>query len=99
MAKRLDSIYEPGIQSRNWLKVKFNKRQEFVIGGYKPAGTTFDSILVGYYEGKRFMYAGKVRAGFAPTTRRDVWNQIDGSQVGQVPVRQLAEQHWQEPLG
>src|SRR5262245_26947162 len=35
VAKRIDSIYEPGIRTRNWIEVKFSKRQEFVIGGYK----------------------------------------------------------------
>ena len=102
VAKRLDSIYEPGIQSRNWLKVKFNQREEFVIGGYKPAGTTFDSILVGYYEGRRFMYAGKVRVGFTPSTRRDVWSCISGSEVAQCPFVNLpnsnGKSHWGEGI-
>ena len=61
MAKRVDSFYEPGIRTRNWIKVKFSRRQKFVIGGYKPAGDSFDSVLVGYYEKRRFFYAGKVR--------------------------------------
>jgi bifunctional non-homologous end joining protein LigD len=36
VAKRTSSRYEPGKRSRSWVKVKFNRRQEFVIGGYKP---------------------------------------------------------------
>jgi bifunctional non-homologous end joining protein LigD len=35
MAKRLDSTYEPGERSGDWLKIKFTHRQEFVIGGYQ----------------------------------------------------------------
>jgi bifunctional non-homologous end joining protein LigD len=90
VAKRLDSIYEPGIRSRNWVKVKFSKRQEFVIGGYKPAAGAFDSVLVGYYhDGGRFMYAGKVRAGFAPATRGELWRRVNGSQVGKCPFVDL----------
>jgi bifunctional non-homologous end joining protein LigD len=100
--KRLDSIYEPGIQSGNWLKVKFNKRQEFVIGGYKPAGATFDSILVGYNDGKRFMYAGKVRAGFTAATRRDLWSRIEGLLVDKCPFVNLpnstGKSHWGEGI-
>ena len=50
VAKRRDSVYEPGKRSDAWVKVRFARRQEFVVGGFKPAGGGFDSILVGYYE-------------------------------------------------
>jgi ATP-dependent DNA ligase len=42
-------------------------------------------ILVGYYEEGKFYYAGKVRAGFTPATRREVWQRIDGSQIAKCP--------------
>ncbi|MCA1585239.1 MAG: hypothetical protein LC791_10885 [Acidobacteria bacterium] len=48
MAKTIDSRYEPGKRSRAWLKVRFNRRQELVVGGYKPNATSFESLLVGY---------------------------------------------------
>jgi bifunctional non-homologous end joining protein LigD len=51
VAKRRGSTYEPGKRSNAWLKVKFNRRQEFVIGGLKPSGGSFESLLAGYYEG------------------------------------------------
>jgi bifunctional non-homologous end joining protein LigD len=35
-AKRRESRYEPGKRSRSWVKAKFNRRQEFVVGGVKP---------------------------------------------------------------
>jgi bifunctional non-homologous end joining protein LigD len=63
VAKRLGSIYRPGQRSDDWVKVKFSPRQEFVIGGYKPADPTFESLLVGYYQGRELYFAGKVRAG------------------------------------
>jgi bifunctional non-homologous end joining protein LigD len=47
VAKRRDSTYRPGQRSHEWVKVKFSPQQEFVIGGYKPSGANFDSILVG----------------------------------------------------
>ncbi len=34
IAKRADSPYEPGARTSHWLKIKANKRQEMVIGGY-----------------------------------------------------------------
>jgi ATP-dependent DNA ligase len=69
VAKRRDLRYEPGKRGRSWVKVKFNRRQEFVVGGYKPNATNFESILVGYYDGRKLLFAAKVRAGFAPHAR------------------------------
>ena len=68
MAKRLDSIYEPGKRSRAWLKVKNHRRQEFVIGGWttgegRRAGS-IGALLLGYYDDGNFTYAGHVGTGF-----------------------------------
>jgi bifunctional non-homologous end joining protein LigD len=100
VAKRCDSIYEPGRRSLAWMKVKFSPRQEFVVGGYKPGGTTFDSILVGFYDGRRFLYAGKVRAGFRPHTRANVFERISGREISHCPFANLpnstGRSHWGE---
>jgi len=48
VAKRRDSSYKPGDRSGAWVKVRANRAQELVVGGYIPGSTTFDSILVGY---------------------------------------------------
>jgi bifunctional non-homologous end joining protein LigD len=77
VAKRLDSPYEPGRRSRNWLKVKNQLRQEFVIGGWLPGkgarAGRIGSLAVGYYEAEaaesdgpasRLVYAGNVGTGF-----------------------------------
>jgi bifunctional non-homologous end joining protein LigD len=50
VAKRRGSVYRPGQRSGDWVKVKLSPRQEFVIGGYKPASGALDSVLVGYYD-------------------------------------------------
>ena len=72
VAKRRDSKYEPANRSGAWLKVQFKRQQEFVIGGYKPEGDSFSSIAVGYYENGKLMFAGKVRGGFNPHSRREL---------------------------
>jgi bifunctional non-homologous end joining protein LigD len=67
VGKQRRSIYEPGRRSGAWIKLKSSHEQEFVIGGYTPpAGSRkyFGAILVGYYEGKRLRFAGKVGTGF-----------------------------------
>jgi bifunctional non-homologous end joining protein LigD len=89
VAKRLDSRYEPGRRSDAWLKVKFSLRQEFVIGGCKPAGDTFDSILVGYYKGRELWYASKVRAGFTPAVRRELFERLRPLGVTRCPFANL----------
>lgn len=85
-----------------WVKVKFSQRQEFVIGGYKPAGTTFDSVLVGYYERRKFFYAGKVRAGFTPLTRAGVFKRIAPRTLDECPFVNLpnstGKSHWGEGI-
>lgn len=67
IAKKMDSRYEPGIRSRSWLKLKIEFRQEFVIGGYtEPRNSRehFGALLLGYYDGDRFIYAGHTGGGF-----------------------------------
>jgi bifunctional non-homologous end joining protein LigD len=76
VAKRRSSRYEAGRRSDKWLKVKFSRRQEFVVGGYKPANAGFDSVLVGYYDGRRLYYAGKVRAGFTTHSRAELMRRL-----------------------
>ena len=77
IAKRRDSTYQPGERSNDWVKLKLERQQEFVIGGYRPDGTSgFDALLVGYYEGKKLFFAGKVRAGLVPHVRREVLERL-----------------------
>jgi bifunctional non-homologous end joining protein LigD len=68
MAKRLDSIYEPGKRSRAWLKVKNRRGQEFVIGGWSTGegrrADTIGALLVGHYDDGKLIYAGHVGTGF-----------------------------------
>lgn len=67
IGKLRDSKYEVGRRSGAWIKLKAVNEQEFVIGGYTPPGGSrkhFGALLVGYYEGKRLIFAGKVGSGF-----------------------------------
>jgi bifunctional non-homologous end joining protein LigD len=52
--------------------VKFQQCQEFVIGGFTEDGDRIDALVVGYYEGRRLLAAGKVRAGLTPLSRREL---------------------------
>ena len=70
VAKQKNSLYRAGTRVTSWLKFKIDKSQELVIGGYKPEVNSFQSILTGYHEGKKLIFAGKVRQGFNPVARR-----------------------------
>ncbi|WP_437919984.1 DNA ligase D [Sphingobacterium sp. LRF_L2] len=75
IAKRSDSRYLLGKRTRNWLKVKVQKRQEVVIAGYtKNEGSSklFSSLLLAVYEGKKLRYVGKVGTGFTERKQREL---------------------------
>ena len=66
IAKNGDSVYVSR-RTRDWLKFKCIKEQEFVVGGYtEPRGSRigFGALLLGFYCGRRLVYAGKVGTGF-----------------------------------
>jgi bifunctional non-homologous end joining protein LigD len=75
VAKRRDSRYEPRVRSTAWQKLRLNRSQEFVVGGYSP-GSPFDALLVGYYQDDVLLFAARVRAGFAPASRREVFRRL-----------------------
>jgi bifunctional non-homologous end joining protein LigD len=67
IGKQSGSVYEPDRRSGVWIKLKCGSAQEFVIGGFTPpqgARKYFGALLVGYYERKRLLFAGKVGTGF-----------------------------------
>jgi len=75
MAKRKDSTYTIGDRTRNWLKIKANRRQEVVIGGYTKnvdSKKPFSSLLVGVFENGKFVYTGKIGTGFNIKGQRDL---------------------------
>jgi DNA ligase D-like protein (predicted ligase) len=99
VAKRRDSRYEPGKRSGVWQKFKIQRRQEFVIGGFKPEGRNFQSIVVGYYEAKRLRFAGRVRAGFTPAQRSALFERLKPLRVEGCPFADLPTGktgHWGE---
>lgn len=67
IAKKADSKYKAGSRSRQWLKIKHQKRQEAVIAGFtEPQGSRshFGSLILGTYEGGRLKYIGNAGSGF-----------------------------------
>ena len=90
-AKRRDSPYEAGRRSGAWVKMRINKGQELVIGGYVPAPKNFDSIIVGYYERDELIYVARVRAGFVPALRAKVFERFHKLEIKTCPFSNLPQ--------
>jgi DNA ligase D-like protein (predicted ligase) len=101
VAKRKDSVYQPGQRTGAWIKYRVNRGQEFVIGGYIPGPHGFDSLIVGYYHDKDLIYVARVRNGFVPALRRQVFERIRGLVSPEMPFANLPdekESRWGESL-
>ncbi len=78
VAKRVQSHYL-GTRSKDWLKIKCQHRQEFVVGGYtapKGARDCFGALHIGLYEDKDLVYVSKVGTGFDQETLRSIWGAL-----------------------
>ncbi|PSL30401.1 DNA ligase D [Dyadobacter jiangsuensis] len=75
MAKKSDSEYYPGIRTRDWLKIKINKRQEVIIAGYtlnEGSSKLFSALLLAAYEKGELRYVGKVGTGFKEKQQKEM---------------------------
>jgi ATP-dependent DNA ligase len=89
IAKRADSLYQPGIQSGLWSKYRTNLAQEFVVDGYVPSNLGVNSLVIGVYRDGDLHYSARVPAGFVPTTRRKVFEQIKHLETKKCPFVNL----------
>ena len=91
VAKRLDSRYQPGLRSGAWQKMRVNRGQEFVIGGYTVGVSPFDALVFGYYQDEQLMYAARTRNGFTPVTRQKLFDKFKGLETSECPFANLPE--------
>jgi bifunctional non-homologous end joining protein LigD len=91
VAKNLNSSYEPGRRSGAWRKMRINKGQEFVIGGYTPGSRNLDAVIFGYYEDGKLFYAGRTRNGFTPASREQLYKLFRGQEIPDCPFANLPE--------
>jgi bifunctional non-homologous end joining protein LigD len=91
VAKRRGSRYEPGLRSGAWQKMRVNRGQEFVIGGYTIGTRTFDALVFGYYEGDTLVYVARTRNGFTPALRTQLFKQFETLEIAQCPFANLPE--------
>ncbi|UPL08626.1 Putative DNA ligase-like protein [Pseudomonas sp. IsoF] len=106
IGKRADSPYT-GRRSADWIKLKCQQRQEFVIVGYtdpKGSRSAFGALLLAVHdEGGALRYAGKVGTGFSAATLGSIHARLKPLQTAKPPLSQPptgAEArgvHWLKP--
>ena len=108
VAKKAQSVYSGG-RTRDWIKIKCQKRQEFVVGGYTdPQGARghFGALHLGLYDGpaeaRRLVYVSKVGTGFDQAGLAAIWARLHPLaratppfEAGAVPTGR--GHHWVEP--
>jgi bifunctional non-homologous end joining protein LigD len=104
IGKRSGARYEAGKRSGEWVKIKLHLEQEFLIGGYTdPEGSRkhFGALLVGFYEGKRLKYAGRVGTGFSEKLLSSLRSELEKIRIKRCPfynVPAAGRSRWDQGL-
>jgi bifunctional non-homologous end joining protein LigD len=104
IAKRRGSAYEHR-RSPHWLKMKCEASQELVVGGFTdPQGARvgLGALLVGYFDGGDFVFAGKIGTGFDTRLLLDLRARLDAIEVAKTPFTRAVglprlRAHWVRP--
>ena len=84
---RISGYERPGA----WVKLKLQKSDEFVVGGYLPGSRYFDELLVRRWEGKRLLFVESVKDGFVNRTKRQVLELAGQARTKHCPFANLPE--------
>jgi bifunctional non-homologous end joining protein LigD len=101
LAKRRASKYE-GRRNQDWLKIKVNWRQEFVIGGFTHGERDyFSSLVLGLYDHGKLVHAGQVGTGFNDKSLREIFARLEPLIIKKSPfsgaVKALRDVTWVKP--
>jgi len=94
MAKKTDSLYHEGARSDDWLKIKSNKGQEVVIGGFTnndDSSKLFSALLVGVFDKGRLHYTGKIGTGFNEATQAEMMKLFKPLITTKVPFTEIPD--------
>ena len=99
VAKRWESLYQSGIRTTDWLKIKRVYQQDFVVGGFTMGSGsrsfTFGSLLVGCYEGDVLRCAGREGSSFSMEMLEAMMEPLELLATDQGPF--LTTENWQGP--
>ena len=94
MAKRSDGLYVPGSRSKDWLKIKTEKRQEAIICGYTKNENTskpFSALLLGLYEERKLISIGPVGTGFSVQQQKDMLKRFKTFEIKKCPFETVPD--------
>jgi bifunctional non-homologous end joining protein LigD len=103
VCKKRNSLYEPGVRTKNWLKLPTAKRQEFVIGGWteSASGRLFRSLLFGAYENGKLISVGHSGSGFKNADMKMIMARLKKLEIKKRPfadeVETETKPHWVKP--
>jgi bifunctional non-homologous end joining protein LigD len=100
IGKKVNSVYS-GTRNGDWIKLKCDKRQEFVIGGYtlsdkKTSGVS--SLLLGVYEGKDLVYSGRAGTGFNAQSMAELESKFKSIKSESTPFKQAPQARTHEKI-
>jgi bifunctional non-homologous end joining protein LigD len=106
VSKRKDAPYRGG-RSECFIKTKCTNAQEFVVGGYSPSTAlpnAIGALVVGYYDERRLIYAGRIGTGYTQATARELWKRLHPLEMKRPPFDEIPraearrkDVHWVEP--
>jgi len=104
VCKRLDSVYEPGVRSRNWVKIRNVRTVDVIVGGWVPGKGRLSglpgAVLVGQREEGRLRYVGSVGTGWSKAKRMELARLLRAAESDRCPfenVPRVAGAHWVVP--
>ncbi|GAA2694460.1 ATP-dependent DNA ligase [Actinoplanes palleronii] len=104
MAKRSDSVYLPGLRSPDWVKVKFDRTGDFVIGGWRPGVRKLGGLLIGVPTDEGLAFRGRVGGGIGAVAEKNLLSRLaplaSGDSPfapGAVPREDARGAHWVRP--
>ncbi|MEU4559271.1 non-homologous end-joining DNA ligase [Actinoplanes sp. NPDC023936] len=104
MAKRSDSVYLPGHRSPDWVKVKFDRTGDYVIGGWRPGARKLGGLLIGVPTAGGLAFRGRVGGGIGAVAEKELLARLEplaSSEspfaAGAVPREDSRGAHWVRP--
>ncbi|MFC9245705.1 ATP-dependent DNA ligase [Streptomyces sp. NPDC057136] len=93
VAKRLTSVYEPGVRSRAWIKIRHVRTLDVIVGGWVPgrgrlAGLP-GALLVGEHDEDGLRYAGSVGTGWSDTERVTLAELLHAAAIDHCPFTEV----------
>lgn len=85
VAKRLTSVYRPGLRSPDWVKIKHERTGDYVIGGWRVGNRALGALIVGTPGPAGLVYRGRVGGGISAATETDLMARLAPLRTGRCP--------------